>query len=66
MAGTSELVGIAAATGATLPVDRMRLATDPTGTALGPLQLDGHFLLQKLPIGQDFCLFAMLDIVCYS
>ena len=66
MAVARKLVGIGAATMATLPVDRTRLATDPTGTALGPLQLDGHFLLQKLPIGQDFCLFAMLDIVCYS
>lgn len=48
MAIAGELVGIAAPTGGTLPVDQTRLATHRTGTALRASQLDGDFLLQKL------------------
>src|SRR5438132_8742997 len=48
MAITDELVGIGAATVGTLPVDRTRLATHRTWTALRPSQLDRDFLLQKL------------------
>jgi len=48
MAIAGELVGIAAATAGTLPVDRTRLATHPTWTALRPSQLGRDFLLQKL------------------
>jgi hypothetical protein len=48
MAVTDELVGIGAATVGTLPVDRTRLTTDPTGTSLRASKLDRDFLLQKL------------------
>src|SRR5258706_9477465 len=48
MAVTDELVGIGTATVGTLPVDRTRLATHLTWTALRPSQLDRDFLLQKL------------------
>jgi hypothetical protein len=48
MAIADELVGIGAATEATLPVDRTGLATDPTGTAPGASQPGRDFLLQTL------------------
>ena len=48
MAVAGELVGVSAATLGTLPVDRTSLATDPTGTALGPSKLGCDFLLRKL------------------
>ncbi len=43
-----ELIGIGAATGGTLPVDRTRLTTHPTWTSLRSSQLDRDFLLQTL------------------
>lgn len=48
MAVTAELVGIAAATVGTPPVDRTGLTTDPTWASLGASKLSCDFLLQKL------------------
>ena len=48
MAVTGELIGIGAATMATLPVDGTGLATHATRTADGASQLGRDFLLQEL------------------